>query len=220
MNTRSKKIWKKARKVFLYNGKANINKLTNSIKELSDDFIKIDKSTESYENLWTDSKQRLQTIIDENIPFKMVHRSNPTPWINSHLKREYRRKQRAYNSLKRKNDPGSIQKYHDLRNRIRRETRRRKRKYIHETTLKYPKQFHSYIKALKTDNSGIPALTDSGRLISNNLQKAKLLNDQFRSVFTKEEPGDIPQRTDRKRSPPYLTSLWTRMEYVLSYSSN
>ena len=130
----------------------------------------------------------------------MVHGSNPAPWINSHLKREYRRKQRSYNSLKRKSDPDSIQKYHDLRNRIKRDTRRRKRKYIPETTLESPKQFYSYIKSLKTDNSGIPALKDGGRLISDNLQKAKLLNDQFRSVFTKEEPGDIPQpqRTDKE----------------------
>jgi hypothetical protein len=54
------------------------------------------------------------------------------------------------------------------------------------------KQFWSFIKKLKKDSTGIPALKDRGTLISDNIQKAELLNNQFKSVFTKEDMASMP----------------------------
>ena len=51
-----------------------------------------------------------------------------------------------------------------------------------------------YIKNLKRDSSGIPLKKD-WLLISENNKKAEALNDQFRSVFTKEDMISFPSST-------------------------
>ena len=54
------------------------------------------------------------------------------------------------------------------------------------------KPFWSYIRAQRQDNSGVSPLLKQGVLHTNNLSKAKILNDQFSSVFTREDTTDIP----------------------------
>ena len=52
--------------------------------------------------------------------------------------------------------------------------------------------FWSYIQAQRQDNSGVSPLSKQGVLHTDNLSKAKILNDQFSSVFTREETTNIP----------------------------
>ena len=58
------------------------------------------------------------------------------------------------------------------------------------------KKFWTYIKHCKTNNSGISPLKDNGILHSDPGKKADILNNQFKSVFTKDldtETENIPQ---------------------------
>jgi len=55
------------------------------------------------------------------------------------------------------------------------------------------KPFWSYIKARKQDNIGVALLKKNGVLINNSKDKAEILSDQFRSVFTHEEDGAVPE---------------------------
>ena len=50
------------------------------------------------------------------------------------------------------------------------------------------KQFWGFIKRLKQDSTGVQSLKDGGRLFSDAERKADILNRQFESVFTEEEP--------------------------------
>ena len=52
--------------------------------------------------------------------------------------------------------------------------------------------FWSYIGAKRQDNSGVSPFLKQGVLHMDNLSKAKILNDQFRSVFTREDTTNIP----------------------------
>ena len=72
-------------------------------------------------------------------------------------------------------------------------TRSAHRAYVKEFCLDSKKQFWSFVKSLKNDSSGIPALKNQGVLISDNIQKAELLNDQFSSVFSNEDLSSLPQ---------------------------
>ena len=59
----------------------------------------------------------------------------------------------------------------------------------------YPKQkrFWSYIKSLRKDSTGIAPLKDNGRLFNVSKDKADILNRQYQSVFTHEDPdSSIP----------------------------
>ena len=75
--------------------------------------------------------------------------------------------------------------------------------------METPKVFWSYIKNLRKDNQGVSDLKVDGKLVSEDKQKAEALNDQFRSVFTEEGTGQIP---NLGRSPfPDIT----RLKYLL-----
>ena len=54
------------------------------------------------------------------------------------------------------------------------------------------KQIWSYIKSLRKDNTGLARLKDKGRLFNAAVDKANILNRQYPSVFTQEEPGESP----------------------------
>ena len=53
------------------------------------------------------------------------------------------------------------------------------------------KKFWSYIKSLKKDYAAIASLKHDGKLITDTIGKAEILNNQFQSVFTKD-PDVVP----------------------------
>jgi hypothetical protein len=54
------------------------------------------------------------------------------------------------------------------------------------------KRFWSYIKTLRRDNTGVAPLKHEGKLHSFAKDKADILNQQYQSVFTKEDDHSIP----------------------------
>jgi hypothetical protein len=53
--------------------------------------------------------------------------------------------------------------------------------------------FWQYIKSRKKENFGVAPLKKDGITFSGSKQKADILNDQFTSVFTKEDDSNPPQ---------------------------
>ena len=69
-----------------------------------------------------------------------------------------------------------------------------------------PKKLFQYIKSIRTDNSGIPTLSNGGDLIADTIEKANMLNEQFQSVFTSESDDPIPDKgTSKHPNIPPLT---------------
>ena len=67
----------------------------------------------------------------------------------------------------------------------------------------HPKQkrFWSYIKSLRKDSTGIAPLKDNGRLFNSSKDKADILNRQYQSVFTQEDPDSSIPDPDSKPFP-------------------
>ena len=55
------------------------------------------------------------------------------------------------------------------------------------------KQFWRYVKSLRRDNSGISPLKQDGKLHNDSNDKAEILNNQFKSVFTQPSESEIPE---------------------------
>ena len=55
------------------------------------------------------------------------------------------------------------------------------------------KKFWRYIKSLRKDHVGVPALISNGKILTDSLEKAEVLNNQFYSVFTDEDLVNTPQ---------------------------
>ena len=54
--------------------------------------------------------------------------------------------------------------------------------------------FWSYIKSLKQDYSGVSSHKHNGKLVTDSIGKAEVLNTQFQSVFTQDPDGDPPSK--------------------------
>ena len=55
-----------------------------------------------------------------------------------------------------------------------------------------PKKFFSFIKSKKQDNIGITSLKENGAMFTSDKDIARILNDQFISVFSKDD-GITPE---------------------------
>lgn len=70
------------------------------------------------------------------------------------------------------------------------------------------KVFWQYIKSRKKENFGVAPLKKDGITFSGSKQKADILNDQFTSVFTKDDdsnPPQLPKRHIADMSPITVT---------------
>ena len=123
----------------------------------------------------------------------MVSNKNKSPWINRKIKKMHRRKQKAYNKARKTGDEADWEVFRQIRKDTFKMTRSAHRAYVRKFCLDSKKQFWSFVKSLKNDSTGIPALKNQGVLISDNIQKAELLNEQFSSVFTNEDLSSLPQ---------------------------
>ena len=63
------------------------------------------------------------------------------------------------------------------------------------------KPFLGYIKSNKQDSSGVAPMKHDGKLFSKGIDKANILSDQFKSVFSHEPIGPVLEPSG-KRIPP------------------
>ena len=90
----------KQRKNFLFR-KANMNELTQSLKTVSDETIAQSKQPNiTVDDWWNAFKSGIHKAMDTHIPSKLSSSKYRTPWINQPIRRELRRKQRAYNKAR------------------------------------------------------------------------------------------------------------------------
>ena len=77
---------------------------------------------------------------------------------------------------------------------------------------KNTRPFWRYAKARRQDNTGVALLKKGTALFNDSTTKAKILLDQFRSVFTKDDGSQLP----KMESAPYpgLTDLVIKTEGV------
>ena len=147
-----------------------------------------------------------------HIPTKIISKRNQTPWIKRRIKRMHKRKQRVFNSYKQQRDSASYQTFSKQRKLTYTETRNAHRRYISTICSDSPKRLWSYIKSLKVDNIGIQTLNNNNKLESDSRLKAKILNSQFKSVFTHENVN-LPQEPSTNIYPMSDIIITTEVFY-------
>ena len=104
--------------------------------------------------------------------------------------------------MRRTNDPEDKANYRSIKTLIQKTTRQEFFKYINniievgeediEIKAGKQKRFWNYIKALRKDNNGISPLKAEGKIYSEPKAKADILNEQYQSVFTREDTANVP----------------------------
>ena len=158
--------------------------------------------------LWEELNEGLQKTCKDKVPHKLTKKKNYLPWINHKIKKMMRRRDRIHKRLKKigQTKPNAKQtenldhsllllverlekEIKELRSNIQKETRQSYWRYVEGTIIDSDrpgntKRLYSFIKAKRTERQTLsPLKDDSGQLIDEPKEKAKILNKQFASVF-------------------------------------
>lgn len=181
---------KPPRKIKLYS-KADWINIHNEMREFKDIFL-VEAGNRSPEQNFELLKDKIEKTLNKYVPSKMVSSRYRPPWLNTEIKRACRKKQRLYNKARRSNKTCDWTKYKDHKREVTRIIRGARSKYINDILEEGlqnndSKPFWKYIKSLRHDGIGVAPLKHQGELHSNSKDKAEILSDQFRSVFTKDD---------------------------------
>ncbi|XP_063416249.1 uncharacterized protein LOC134697892 [Mytilus trossulus] len=183
-------LWKKAE---IHNIKEDLQNFITTFKNIKD---------RSVESLWQAFKTAVQTTIEKRVPTKMTLGRNTHPWINTTIRRKINQKQKAHKKARKTKKKRDKDRYKRLQQEVQWEVRQANKKYMEEVSSDYrdnAKKIWSYIKSKGQEWTGVAPLKNKmGFLQSDNKSKADILNDQFQSVFTKENLNNFP---DKGKSP-------------------
>ncbi len=193
LSTKPRKTKCQPRKIFVYK-RADSDRMKEDLATLSSQISREFNDTNcTAEDLWQTLKGGILNSMEKNIPSKMITNNNSSPWMTQEIKRAHKRKQRAFNRFKKSGDPVDEENFRKIRKEINNQTRKTRRRYVRRTCESSSKGFWGFIKSLKQESFGICTLKDKGDLVSDNTQKAEVLNEQFRKVFTKEDLTSLPK---------------------------
>ena len=189
------------RKIYLWK-KADIYKIKEDLESFGNTFRNIGKR--DIESLWHALKDAIQNTIDKRVPSKMTQGRHTHPWINTTIRRKINRRQKARKKA-RKYKKRDVDRYKRLQQEVQYEVRQANKKYMEDVSTDYKensKIFWSFIKSKGQEWTGVAPLKNKmGFLQSDNKSKAEILNEQFQSVFTKENLNNCPN----KGNSPYQT---------------
>ena len=216
LTTRSPKPVK--RKIYLWK-QADVQGIQDDLALFGSSFC--GNSQASVEDIWNSFKDRIRTIIEERVSSKMSQSRQTHPLMNRNIRRAIRRKQRAYKKLRRSGTKKDRDRNKKLQTEVQFEVRSTHKQYMEDVVSDSykgnPKKFWSYIKSTRQESAGVsPLKNEDGFLKSDNLSKANILNNQFESVFTKEDTSSLP---DKEPSPhpelPDITVNWKGVHKLL-----
>ena len=153
-------------------------------------------------------KEAVIEMTEKYVPTKTCKRHERLPFISKEIERKIKKRDRIYNTLSRavKEFNTSTELFVSLETKfkaLKSEIQKMMRiaYWDHVEKIISPmnesgenwtgmKKFSQFIKSMRTDYMGVPALKDKGMTVIDARAKADLLNKQFESVFTKEEDLD------------------------------
>ena len=184
------------RKILLWN-KADKSIIGSHIQDATEKITRTQYT--SVNDIWNDFKNAMSVIITDLVPSKISRKRPSNPWMTTDIKRLLRRRQNAFSRARHTNKTKDWARYKQLKTTVQREARKAHDQYVDNTIFgdmkNNTKQFWSYLKSKKQDSQGVtPLRKDDGFLYSDTETKAEILNDQFHSVYTREDMTSMPEK--------------------------
>ena len=182
--------------IYLYH-KGDFDGIKKSITDFQKAFLSSNPYDKSIEQNWLAFKNVVNQVVQKCIPQKQAKSSKHIPWLNKSIKSKMKERKCLYDIAKKTKSIEAWKSYQRLRNRITKEIEIAHTDYqsqlFTDDSNNTSKRFWKYIKSLCKDHIGVPTLINNSKVITDSLEKAEALNNQFYSVFTDEDLFDLPQ---------------------------
>jgi hypothetical protein len=176
--------------------KADINGLKNHFINSN---IEANITNLNVSDSWTLFKNVIHDGIEKYVPKCKRRNCNRPVWMNRHVIRLTRQKRRRFKEYCKNRTDENLKIYKKIEKLCKKSVRSSKRKFekkISNDTNQ--KRFNSYVRSKTKQKTGVGPLVINGKIVNDNLTIAKILIEQFSSVFTKEstqgQSFDIPVR--------------------------
>ena len=181
-----------SRKVYLWK-KGDFEQLHKEVEEFSENYVNTMSTNDPIDVLWDMIHSKLIAVMDKYIPSKMKSPRFDQPWINRNIKRLANLKKKYFTRARDTNLKEDWAKYKELKKETQKKCKEAFSNYIStvicetDESRQTNKKFWSYVKSLKRDSTGVAPLKKEGITFSDSKNKAEILNQQFASVFTRDE---------------------------------
>ncbi|XP_074658625.1 uncharacterized protein LOC141911535 [Tubulanus polymorphus] len=185
------------RKILLYD-KANWASIKQDMKKTYKDVQNLYTKNKSAESMWSTFKTQIENSIKMNIPTKNAKKRDGLPWIDQNLRRLIKKRNRLHRKLKKSGHHTHRQQYKELKKIVGLQKELRRAHWKHIENIVTPstnddsgqfgglKRFWTYVKHRRSTGSNISPLRNNGNLYNTAKDKANILNQQFKSAFTKQ----------------------------------
>ena len=167
-----------------------------------------DKAVKAADELWTWFTTTLEEAIKKFVPHRMSGRRERHPWISRVLRRLLRKEAKLFGKKKKCPSRQNISRHKKVQQQVQKKFRQEYWSYINGIFFpnedsadpeEKKKTLWNYIKHCMKDSIGVAPLrnTSSGKLHSEPREKAELLNKQFQSVFSQNNPLCLKHLAER-----------------------
>lgn len=183
-----------SRKTYIYS-KANWNNVNKDLEDLNITINEKHRNGNNVQALWDTFKELLFKTMNSNIPNKEIKSRNRIPWIKHKERKMLKKKQRLYKQARKTKKWSN---YRSFQKECKRHFRRAEWNYVNTNIIEGldkndTKPFWKYVKSKRQDSNGISPLKKGTQLVSDSKEKAEILLQQFKSVFTKTTDNKLPK---------------------------
>ena len=195
---------KPRRKIYQFH-KGDYSGLKESLSTLTSEYSATCPASNTVDENLSFISTKILESTDKFILHKISKGKRHLPWVSNSVKRLMNKRDRAYKKARRSGKALHLIKYKRPCNTTTKRLRDAHDKYLSEVMSGLTpgagpenagsngaKRAWSYLKLLRTESQGIPALVTNNRVCSSDSAKAEALREQYDSVFTEEDLHTLP----------------------------
>ena len=155
-----------------------INLLAHVLSEFVGCFITLNTTLSPVQQMWNDFKAKCIDCL-ELVPNRYSSTRFCQPWVTSSTRRMCRKKKRLYNKARSSGSAIHWINYKEVKKLAQRQCHNSYYDYVSQLFVSHTnnKKFWSFIRGCRKDNTGVPPLSAGDTIVTNDLEKAKALNN-------------------------------------------
>ena len=166
--------------------------LHNDVKRGTNEILSTNSIDTPINTIWNNLKTCLLNAQELHVPSRITSARFSQPWITRECKRLIRIKKRRYKRFKLTKRMSDWEKYQQAARNSKKACASAYNSFIrHSTEDNNKKKLFSVIKSKRTEIIGVAPLKNNGTTYTNDADIARILNEQFTSVFS-EDDGSVP----------------------------